>query len=178
MNVYKQAYDLSLADIQKYPVWEYILEDLGLPGQDERTVRPYLSTPLDTNRTMLIVRTTFKLANGKKMEGFIKPIQYKQHPRWGEPLIPIDHFPVIITDRGQVVFHYGTRKPDNEEIDHNYILLGFKSQEVFPIAYVSDIKIKDCILEGVINGFMYFEENQKGFGQMINMKPSDIHIVT
>lgn len=178
MSEYKQAYELNLADLQKYPIWEYVLEDIGLPGQDERTVRPHLSFPPDPSEAMLIVRSTFNLANGRKMGGFIKPIQIRRHPRWGEPLIPVDHFPVIVTDRGQVVFHYGTRKPGDEEIAHDYILLGYTSHEVFPIIYGSDIEIKDCILEGIIKGFMYFDESQKGFEHVIRLKPSDIQIVT
>ena len=178
MSIYKQAYDLNLADLEKHPIWEYILEDLGLPGQDERTVMPYLSSPPDPSHKMLIVRTTFTLAIGEKLKGIIKPIQLKRHPRWGEPIIPLDHFPVIVTDRGQVVFHYGSRKPDAEEIAHDYMLLGYKPQEVFPITYVSDIQIKDCILGGVIKGFMYLNESQKGFEHLLRLEPSDIQVIT
>lgn len=178
MSIYKQAYDLSPIDLHKYPVWEYLLEDIGLPNQDERTVRPYLSSQPDPSQAMLIVRTTFHLANGKKLMGFIKPVLLKVHPLWGEPIIPIDHFPVVVTDKGQVVFHYGTRKPNEKEKAHDYMLLGYTSQEVFPITYASDIEIKGCILGGVINGFTYFDENQKGFKRIIRLKSSDIRVVT
>ena len=174
---YKQAYDLTLVDLQKYPVWAYILEDIGLPGQDERTVTPYLSFSPDPSHRMLIVRTTFIFVNGCNFKGIIKPVRLNRHPRWGDPLIPVDHSPVIVTERGQVIFHYGTRKPDEEEISHDYVLLGFTSKEIFPINYTSDIQIKDCILDGVINGFMYFDEAKKGFENIIRLKPSDIQVV-
>lgn len=178
MNIYKQVYDLNLTDLQKYPVWEYVLEDIGLPEQTYSTVRPYLSSLPDIRHTMLIVRTTFILANGRKLMGIIKPIQLGKDPHWGEPLIPVDHFPVIVTDNGQVVFHYGTRKPEAEEIAHNYKLLRYSSHEVFPITYRSDIEIEDCILRGAINGFMYLDNSKKGFDQIIRLKPTDIQLVT
>jgi len=37
----KQVYDLTLADLQAAPVWEFALDEEGVAGQDEATVRPY-----------------------------------------------------------------------------------------------------------------------------------------
>ncbi|HLA97891.1 MAG TPA: hypothetical protein VJL34_05520 [Anaerolineales bacterium] len=174
MSEHKQAYDLTLADLHEYPVWEYILEDIGLPGQNERTVRPYKdSFPLDPSRAFVIVRTVFNLANGRQMIGFIKPVTDKQ-PRLMEPLIPVDHFPVIVTDTGQVVFCYGKSRPDPEEIAQNYELLGCTPKYVFPITYKSDVEVIDSILEGSINGFMYFDEDQQ---DLFHLKPSDIKVI-
>jgi hypothetical protein len=45
----KQVYDLTLADFDAAPVWEFALDEEAVPGQDETTVRPYEAPgpPLD-----------------------------------------------------------------------------------------------------------------------------------
>jgi hypothetical protein len=39
--VRKQVYDLTLADFDVAPVWEFASDEEGVAGQDEATVRPY-----------------------------------------------------------------------------------------------------------------------------------------
>jgi hypothetical protein len=46
--VRKQVYDLTLADFDVAPVWEFASDEEGVAGQDEATVRPYeVSFPID-----------------------------------------------------------------------------------------------------------------------------------
>ncbi len=40
MKVRRRVYELSLDDLDRFPVWEYALDEEGEEGQDEATVRP------------------------------------------------------------------------------------------------------------------------------------------
>src|SRR5262252_1978828 len=40
-RVRKQVFDLTVEDLDRYPVWEFALDEEGDEGQDEATVRPY-----------------------------------------------------------------------------------------------------------------------------------------
>ncbi len=175
MQIHKQIYELNLADLLQYPSWEYIISEEGIPGQSMSTVRPYLaSPPLNPNLAYIIVKTSFHLANGVTLKGFIKPIVVGKHGLM-EPLAPVDHFPVIIAETGQVVFCYGQYKPDLEEIAQNYRILGYRPGDVFPIEYTSDIEVSNSIVEGILEGFIYFDEKQTDF---FHLKPSDIRTIT
>ena len=45
----KQVYDLTLADFNAVPVWEFASDAEHIAGQDEATVRPYnVTPPIDT----------------------------------------------------------------------------------------------------------------------------------
>jgi hypothetical protein len=48
--VRKPVYDLTLADFDAAPVWEFALDEEGVAGQDEATVRPTRSR----SRSMLL----------------------------------------------------------------------------------------------------------------------------
>ena len=120
METRKQLFDLTLQDIMQYPCWEYALDEEDIEGQDEQTVRPYLSSPpFDPNNAYLVVRASFRLSDGTVLKGIIKPIQLDGSIM--KPLIPIDLFPVILTDRGRVDFWYGMTRPALNEINANYL---------------------------------------------------------
>lgn len=90
-------------------------------------------------------------------------------------LSPIDLFPVILTEKGPVIFWYGTDKPNDQEIIENYSLLGKKPEEVFPITFQSDVDIINGVSEGVLDGFLYCVENE--VEDFFHMKESDIKAV-
>ena len=70
----KQAYDLTAEDFEIYPVWEYALDEEGVEGQDESTMRPFEhSGPLDTSKQQLFVKAHFTLADGTRFRGWLTP---------------------------------------------------------------------------------------------------------
>ena len=69
MNIRKQCYDLILNDFETYPVWEFALDEEGVDGQDEATVRPCLTGGLADPTRGIIVRARFTLADGSTMHG-------------------------------------------------------------------------------------------------------------
>jgi hypothetical protein len=174
MRIRKRDYELDLDDIMQFAVWEYALDEEGIAGQDERTVRPYCtSLSLDPQEAYFIVRASFHLADGTQMKGYIKPVTLSG-PKFMEPVIPVDLHPIVITDRGRVTFWYGASKPGLEEISKNYHTLDKESSEVFPIEFASDTEVLDSIVEGTLEGFLYCDESVQDF---FKLKTTDIKVV-
>jgi hypothetical protein len=174
MRIRKQDYELNLLDLRQFPVWEYALDEEQDKGQDERTVRPYLaSSSVDPHKAYLIVRASFHLIDNTQMVGYIRPVRLSG-PKFMAPVVPVDMNPVIVTEKGQVVFWYGASKPDSEEISQNYHLLKKKPSNVFPIRFVSDVEVMDSIAEGTLEGFLYCNENVQDF---FDLKLTDIQII-
>ena len=68
----KQVYDLTTADLNASPAWEFALDEETVPGQDEATVRPYEigNQPVPAGG-MFVVRSTFTLANRAQLAGYL-----------------------------------------------------------------------------------------------------------
>ena len=70
-KIRKPVYQLTLADLSASPIWEFALDEEGVLGQDETTVRPYRSDgPLDPSGGMFVVAARFWLADGILMQGY------------------------------------------------------------------------------------------------------------
>ncbi len=73
-HIRRQVYDLTPADLERFAVWEFALDEEGVEGQDEATVRPYEPRgPLDTAEGMFIVRASMTLADGTRFTGYVTP---------------------------------------------------------------------------------------------------------
>ncbi|MGA9453583.1 MAG: hypothetical protein WBW41_19825 [Verrucomicrobiia bacterium] len=60
-RVRRQVYELTLDDLNQFPVWEFRLGEEGEAGRDECTVQPYTASgPLDPADRMFVVRAVFK----------------------------------------------------------------------------------------------------------------------
>jgi hypothetical protein len=107
----KQVYDLTLADLDTAPVWEFALDEDNVAGQDEATVRPYeVAFPIDAaGHGGLVVRAAFTLADGTNLRGYLspQPVSLSQ-PGWIQP--------VVICEAGQVNFWYGIRRPTQNQM--------------------------------------------------------------
>lgn len=160
-KVRKQVYDLTLDDMNRYPVWEYALDEEGRHGQDEATVRPVPVEKMDLEQSSYIVRARFLLADGTAAIG---TVTVSGLPDNGTIKIEGDsdqnakRQPVIITSSGQVVFWFGGMTPRGKEIADAYFALGCKSPEaVFPITYKVDVIMPEGPVGGRIGGFQYLE---------------------
>lgn len=107
------------------------------------------------------------------MKGLIKPIALVPgKPRFLSTIIPYDLSPTLVTEKQQIYFCYGALKPNPDEIAETYRFLGKRSSEIFPIRFRSDIKILNSITEGMLEGFMYFDEDKEDF---YHLQSSDIN---
>lgn len=174
MRIRKQDNSLTILDLMQFPAWEYALDEEDFQGQNEKTIRPsMIPPPLDRGKSYFLVRTVFTLANGGSLIGIIKPLN-KGEEQLMQPLVPYDLNPVIVTDQGHVTFCYGAFKPDESIILENYKRLGYGSECIFPIRFQADIEVCDSVDEGVLEGFMYFEQDSQDF---FGLKLSDIKTV-
>jgi membrane-associated protease RseP (regulator of RpoE activity) len=151
VEIRKQVYDLTLADVKRFPVWEFALDEEGEEGQDEATVRPFqFVSPLNPNDGMFIVQADFTLADGTPMEGYLTtPVQGVGGIRTFQP--------IIITEQGQVNFWYGILEPNAETVSRNYRLLGKNASQIFPIRFKSAVEVLGGPIEGDLQGFLYFK---------------------
>lgn len=145
----KQIYDLKLEDLEKYPVWEFALDEEGKHGQDEATVRPFVEEPpVDPAGGMYIVRCDFRLADGTHAIGYLTPqIPALAHVGYVQP--------TIVTTKGQLNLWCGWERPTDDAIARAYRLLGKGSVDVFPIHYESTVELTAGPVSGAIAGFVY-----------------------
>ena len=153
MTTRKQIDQLTEADFDVSPVWEFASDEEGDPGQDECTVRPFRTDgPIDASSGMYVIRATFTLADGSTAVGYVTP-----------PIEPDDDLgavqPVVITRDGQVMFWWGILDPQRDWIDSAFAKLERDSANVFPIRFLSDIDSTHGPVSGTIPGFMQLDEN-------------------
>ncbi|HXR04808.1 MAG TPA: hypothetical protein VN836_08890 [Verrucomicrobiae bacterium] len=156
-RVRKQVYELTLDDLNQFPVWEFRLGEegeAGEAGRDECTVRPFMASgPLDPADRMFVVRAVFTLADGSRMQGYCTP------PLRGDNNIGTLQ-PIIVTDRGQVRFWCGTAAPDLKRLAHSYELLGKDAGRVFPVRFESEVELVGGPAKGSVPGFLVLEDFQ------------------
>jgi hypothetical protein len=164
MRVRKQVYDLKQEDLVEHPVWEFALDEEGEDEQDEATVRPVsVNGPVDCSNRMVVVMAEFSLPDGSVMVGCLRPpstdIPFLLKFEGDSSLSKTQ--PVIITDRGQVLFWYGIAKPDEATVQRNYEMIG-RADGVFPISYRSTVELSSGLVAGEITGFTFLEERKCG----------------
>jgi hypothetical protein len=141
--------DLTLADLAASSVWKFALDEEGVEGQDETTVKPYaVDGPLDPSAGMFVVRARFALADGTLMSGYLTP-----HAQGEAGLSTFQ--PIIITPAGQVTFWCGMIAPDAATIARSYARLGkADASQVFPLRFESAVPVRGGTIKGQIPGFL------------------------
>lgn len=100
---------------------------------------------------MFVVRTSFTLADGSKMQGYLTP------PVQGNDSLGTLQ-PIIVTTTGQVGFWCGIRPPSPEQLAQRYRALGRDASHVFPLRFESQVELVDGPVRGTLAGFMVLEE--------------------
>ena len=170
MQIRKYEYELCVDDLLEYPVWEFAY------GEESEFIKIKPTTslpPYDISQKRLLVRATFLLANGIKKIGFIKPINTTN--TFMGHLSPIDLSPIVVTEKGQIVFWYGSHKPHRKLINKNYLWLGFQHIEIFPIKIFSDVDVINGVDKGTIESFMYCIDDE--VEDYFNLKASEIRYI-
>lgn len=139
---YKQINELTLEDLNKYPVWEYLLED-NVHAKDECTVKGYSQNWVGLT-TKFFIKTEFKLNDGTIRYGFVTP----------DKDFAVSQ-PVIIFENKHIGFWHGAMKPTKKEKEDIYKTLNRKPEDVFPINWTSEIELGN-VHQGVIKGFGYY----------------------
>jgi hypothetical protein len=152
-RIRRQVYELTLSDLERFPVWEFALDKEGEEGQDEATVRPYdPNGPLDPADGMFIVRTSLTLSDGTRLKGYLTP------PSQGEKDLSTLQ-PAVVVPSGQVSFWCGMIVPPPTHIAKSYALLGKASPaQVFPLRFESDVDLIGGPIAGDVPGFLILED--------------------
>ena len=153
MTTRKQIDQLTAADFDVSPVWEFASDEEGKAGQDECTVRPFQTDgPIDASSGMFVIRATFTLADGSTAVGYVTP------PAESDDDLGVVQ-PVIVTADGQLLFWWGILEPHRDWIDSAYAKLGLHSADIFPIRFLSDVDSTLGPVSGTIPGFMQLSDN-------------------
>ena len=157
----KPVNELTIDDFNKFPVWEFALDEEGDENQDETTVRPFKPIEdFNPDEGLFIVKAKFTYADGTTDYGYLTPPN-KSDDSLGRLQ------PVIITNHGQVYFWCGSIKPSKEEIAGYYSLLGKKRKDIFPIVFESTVEIFRKPIKGSISGFIFLENWKTGKTKVI-----------
>jgi hypothetical protein len=142
--VQKPVAQLTLADLDESPVWEFVLD---AQGKDEPTVRPHeLSGELDPAAGTFVIRARFRLAAGAFADGYLTLLPHDGSTRRAEP--------VIITPSGHVAFSLSAIALPRERVAESCRRLGeVDSGAVFPIYFLSVVPLSTGAVSGQIHGF-------------------------
>ena len=156
-HIRKSVADLSLADLEQFPAWEFALDEEGEEGQDESTVKPHqLDRELDPADGMFAICAEFHFADGTSARGYLYP------PAAGESDLGSIQ-PVVVTPSGQVQFWCGIIAPSPEQKAAWYALLGGrKPQQVFPATFRSLVPLATGPVSGSIPGFVVLTDMASG----------------
>lgn len=146
MKIRKQIYDLTLADLNDFPIWEFCHDEEGEENQDECTVRPFKAGQCNLE-SMFICHAVFTLANGKRFEGFVSPAEDLSE---AQPTI-------YVSDSEGVSFWFGGIKPEKDKIEKSFHLLGGRDSDIFPIEWKIPYLRESIPQTGIIKGFFYLE---------------------
>lgn len=161
MSIRKQVYHLTPDDLDRFPVWEYALDEEGVEGQDEATVRPYeVLAALDPAEGMFIVKAAFTLADGSQELGYLTP------PVQGDSSLGTLQ-PAIVTVAGQVSFWCGVITPSAEFLAESYRLLQRDASQVFPFRFKSVVDLVGGQICGEVPGFLILEDWKTGRTRVI-----------
>jgi len=152
-RIRRQVYELTPADLERFAIWEFALDEEGEEGQDEATVRPYEADgPLDPTDGIFIVRASLTLADGTRLKGYLTP------PVQGETGLSTSQ-PAVVVSGGQVSFWCGMVVPSHDLISSKYALLGKSApSQVFPLRFESDVTLVGGPIAGEIPGFVVLED--------------------
>jgi hypothetical protein len=147
----KQVYDLTAEDLRQCPIWEYALDEEGMSGQDEATVRPLEGLPAAIeDRSQVVLATTFTLADGTAHYGMIN---CPRRSNWNIS----DLLPIILVPGGMFSFWLGVRRPRPEAVVAEYERIGRTAKQVFPAQLESLVAVDGERIRATLEGFYHYD---------------------
>ncbi len=143
----KQVYDLTVADFDVFPIWEFLSEDDD-EAADELSVK---GRTLETlGDATYVAKAEFRLANGEVYDGFLSPYDYLGYSQ-----------PCVFFSGGPITFWYGAFMPKETDIAHAYSVIGRPPTEVFPITWTCAFSTGTPPKTGRIDGFGYISDDNQ-----------------
>jgi hypothetical protein len=149
-RVRRQVYDLTVEDLERYPLWEFALDEEDEEGQDEATVKPSEETEVPGySPGVYILAADATFADGTTAIGYL----YSGGPEDGMGCTQ----PNIVTTSGQVNFWLGWLrfvKDPQARIAEACQILGKDRSSIFPICLRTRPHINGAVMELVVDSFM------------------------
>ncbi len=139
----KQVFDLTISDLNTYPVWYFPMDETV---EDELTVRPVTDIN-DIGDSQVIVKTDFKDRNGKHYLGYI----YWDKVKGVEVLKPI----MFTSEDECVSFWNGIHTPTWDEYEESQQPI----RHLFPIIFSSTAHSTLSSSSGTLTGLYYLDEH-------------------
>lgn len=144
----RQVGDIRASDLREFSVWEFALDEEGVEGQDEETVRPRPDLQrVDPRDGIFVVAAEFEAADGTRFDGFVSPHE-EHHVAYVQP--------TIVAGTRHVRFWFGIVAPKPHVLTASYRVLGKGAEELFPLRYRSLVETVDGDVAGTIDGFMHY----------------------
>jgi hypothetical protein len=114
---------LSIEDLESFPVWEFLTDEEDVEGMDETWVKPLQCESIPEDHFSITVATVFKLNCGFIYPGLICCNTYA-----GFEVTAI----ALLTENDRFVFSEGT---PHRHIAEAFTTLGLGKEQVFPVRY-------------------------------------------
>ena len=151
MRIRKQYVDLVRSDFEEYPIWEFCLDEEGMEGQDETTVRPRtdMEAP-EPGWGPLVVGVEYTLNDGTVYDGMCE-----LDDEGGFRIT----WPEIRTEQGFCGLYFGKCTTDQAKSRADEVCrrLNKAPEDIFPVRYrlLLPGKPPGLEIEGIITGFRY-----------------------
>jgi hypothetical protein len=155
-RIRKQMFDLSATDFRECAVWEFCLDEEGLEGQDETTVRPSALKELPSNSMgSFLVAADVVFGDGTKGFGYL----------FSDERDVISASPAVFVGDKKVQFQI-PGSLSNERVEERkgryYTDIGMDRQSIFPISFTSLIPVAGRPMSFVLDGFIFNGGPRKG----------------
>ena len=119
---------LTVKDLEAFPVWEYALDEEGTEGMDETWVRPIDTQVVPADSFCLMVAAVIKLANGSVYPGLVQCDS--------APTFRPQHL-ALLTTGGRILLDL------NPTFGVSYLqsLLGLEQDEALPIEFATRVPL-------------------------------------
>jgi hypothetical protein len=129
-RIRKQVDELSAADFEAHPCWEYADDEEGREGQDECTVRPLSPAELARATQQVWVQALFFFPNGRFRPGMVT-LKAGADAAGRQP--------VLFLPNTSVTFYHGSRPPGPAELKRFLAQLRKVSPAPLPVHYASTL---------------------------------------
>ena len=149
-RIRKQCCDLTAQDFERFPIWEFALDEEGRPGQDEATVRPAsVRRGANIAAGQFLVLGIFSFPNGRVRLGVLTA--------GGGSDVGATQPSLFLTDR-LLNFYLGGLLPPKAELKRDARLLAAVCDKPFPIHYYSALRDRSGrpAVEGLLEGFYQY----------------------
>lgn len=119
----KPVTDLTATDLETFPVWEFVIDEENVEGQDETWVKPVDTAQIPADNFSISVAAALKLANGSVYPG----VMFCDTDS-GLEVSAI----ALLTTQGRILF---SAYDSQAKAEANLAKFGLSIEQVFPVAF-------------------------------------------